>query len=505
MTSDFLDNYKHKILDSKALAELVGNRPRKRKVVMCHGVFDVVHPGHIRHFLYAKSKADLLIVSLTADKHINKGENRPHVPEDLRALNLAALDFVDYVLIDPSETPIENIKQIEPDIFAKGFEYSPTNKLIEKTSLEIATVNSYGGEIIFTPGDFILSSSRYINETPPNLRIEKLLMLMKRSGIAFSEIRSALEKIGSHHVHVIGDTIIDSYTRCSMIGGQTKTPTMSVRFESQVDLVGGAGIVAAHLKAAGAKVSISTILGKDKFGDLARNKFSEWQIEDFSIVDSNKPTTNKNAIVVNDYRLLKVDTVDNSPISNFQLNAFVATIAESKANAFVLSDFRHGIFSKRTIDSLVEAIPRDAFKVADSQVASRWGNILDFKGFDLITPNERSLCSNLFSASKSKVLIMKLADKGIITCTSEDATTLDSYFVMDSFVNNLVDPVGAGDALLAYATLAMLTTKNPVIASILGNFAAACECELDGNVPIAKANILAKINEVEDSVNFVYR
>jgi sugar/nucleoside kinase (ribokinase family) len=100
---------------------------------------------------------------------------------------------------------------------------------------------------------------------------------------------------------------------------------------------------------------------------------------------------------------------------------------------------------------------------------------------------------------------MKLADKGIITCTSEDATTLDSYFVMDSFVNNLVDPVGAGDALLAYATLAMLTTKNPVIASILGNFAAACECELDGNVPIAKANILAKINEVEDSVNFVYR
>jgi cytidyltransferase-like protein len=124
MTSDFLDNYKHKILDSKALAELVGNRPRKRKVVMCHGVFDVVHPGHIRHFLYAKSKADLLIVSLTADKHINKGENRPHVPEDLRALNLAALDFVDYVLIDPSETPIENIKQIEPDIFAKGFEYS---------------------------------------------------------------------------------------------------------------------------------------------------------------------------------------------------------------------------------------------------------------------------------------------------------------------------------------------------------------------------------------------
>jgi sugar/nucleoside kinase (ribokinase family) len=88
---------------------------------------------------------------------------------------------------------------------------------------------------------------------------------------------------------------------------------------------------------------------------------------------------------------------------------------------------------------------------------------------------------------------MKLSEKGILTCLNEDATTLDDYFVMDSFVSNLIDPVGAGDALLAYSTLGMLSSNNPVIASILGNLAAACECEVEGNIPISRENVLNKI------------
>ena len=86
--------YKHKIKTLEDLKEIIGTRPREQKVIMCHGVFDVVHPGHIRHLLYAKSKADIVIASLTADIHIKKGEYRPHVPEDLRAVTLAAFDVV---------------------------------------------------------------------------------------------------------------------------------------------------------------------------------------------------------------------------------------------------------------------------------------------------------------------------------------------------------------------------------------------------------------------------
>src|SRR6476659_7227814 len=88
----------HKIKTPEQICEAIGQRPRAKKVIMCHGTFDVVHPGHVRHLLYAKTKADVLIASLTADVHIMKGNLRPYVPEDLRAVNLAALEMVDHVV-----------------------------------------------------------------------------------------------------------------------------------------------------------------------------------------------------------------------------------------------------------------------------------------------------------------------------------------------------------------------------------------------------------------------
>ena len=193
MNFELGSRYNHKIKSPEEILTLVGNFPRRKKVVMCHGVFDVVHPGHIRHFLAARNKADILIVSLTADEHINKGNYRPHIPEQLRAINLAALEFVDYVVIDSNATPNANIETIRPDLFAKGYEYSPDNKVIQKTKDEIETVRSYGGEIIFTPGDFIFSSSKFINANPPNLRYEKLLLLMQRARIQISDLENALD------------------------------------------------------------------------------------------------------------------------------------------------------------------------------------------------------------------------------------------------------------------------------------------------------------------------
>ncbi len=114
----------HKVKTAKEVAALIGEPPRKKKVIMCHGTFDIVHPGHVRHLLYAKSKGDILIASLTADAHIAKANFRPFVPQELRAFNLAALEVVDYVVIDADPTPIDNIGIIKPDYFAKGYEYT---------------------------------------------------------------------------------------------------------------------------------------------------------------------------------------------------------------------------------------------------------------------------------------------------------------------------------------------------------------------------------------------
>lgn len=507
---ELLDRYRHKIKSAQELRDIIGPRPREKRVIMCHGVFDVVHPGHVRHLLYAKSKADLLIASITADRHITKGTHRPHVPQDLRAVNLAAFEVVDYVVIDRNAKPIENIRLIEPDYFAKGFEYAASG-MPAKTAEEADLVQAYGGEIIFTPGDIVYSSTSLIDLAPPAIKLEKLQILMERNRITFDMLRRTLDAMEGHRVHVVGDTIVDSYTHCAMIGGQTKTPTMSVLFERKVDYIGGAGIVAKHMAAAGGRVTFSTVLGEDAFKDLVIDDLKVADIEVRAVIDRSRPTVNKNAIVVGGYRLLKVDTLDNRSISDQILAEMVETVRTVPADAIILSDFRHGIFNRRTIPDLVQALPDGCFRVADSQVASRWGNITDFQGFDLVTPNEREarfalgdqdsgirpLASKLYDAARCKLLILKLGERGVLACCNANHESLDSFFVIDSFVDRLVDAVGAGDALLAYATLAMLAARDSSVATILGTMAAAVECECDGNIPVTADDVRSKIDAVE--------
>lgn len=501
--------YRHKIKTIEELRELLGAPPRAKKVIMCHGVFDVVHPGHLRHLIYAKNHADVLVASLTADRHITKGVHRPHVPQELRALNLACFEVVDFVVIDPHDKPLDSLTTLQPDYFAKGYEYVSSG-LPAKTQEEVDVVKSYGGQVIFTPGDYVLSSSKLIDLQPPQLKAEKLLTVMDDAGLSFDDLRRALDAMAGKKVHVVGDTIVDSYTQTAMIGGQTKTPTMSVLYQGREDFIGGAGIVAAHLRAAGAEVCFSTVLGDDALKDFVLEGLEKFDIKALPIIDDTRPTTQKNAIVAGGYRLLKIDTLDNRSISEDIVARLCKAIAEVPGDAVVFSDFRHGVFNRRTIPSLVEAIPQGVFRVADSQVASRWGNITEFQGFDLITPNEREarfaladqdsgvrpLAHQLYKTAQCKTLVLKLGDKGVLTCRN-DKETLDSFFVIDSFVDHLVDAVGAGDALLAYATLAMLATGSEVVATILGSIAAALECESDGNHPITPAAVLGKIDAVE--------
>lgn len=507
--------FKRKIKTVDQLLELLGPFPRTKKIIMCHGTFDIVHPGHIRHLLYAKSKGDILVVSITGDVHVTKDNHRPYVPQDLRQLNLATLEFVDYVITDFDATPLNNLRILKPDFFAKGYEYMD-GCIHPKTQEEINVLESYGGEIIFTPGDIVYSSSALINLEPPGIEIEKLMMLMDREDITFDSLRQTLGAFSDTAVHVIGDTIVDSYTHCSPIGGMTKTPTMSMRYEKKVDFVGGAAVVAKHLKAAGAQVYYSTVLGEDPLAEFVLNDLRNFGINCLDIIDKTRPTTNKNAVVANGYRLLKIDTVDNRSISERITQLFINNIKSTKADIVVFSDFRHGLFNKTSIPELVEGIPEGAFRVADSQVASRWGNILDFQGFDLITPNEREarfslgdqdsvvrdLALDLADKANCNTLILKLGEKGAITCRNLPKEDPRAFFSVDSFSHRVVDAVGSGDALLAYATLSLYVSKNEAIAAILGSLAAAIECEYDGNIPITPEHVLKKIDYLEKRVNF---
>lgn len=507
-----------KIKTAEELAAEIGPAPRDKKVIMCHGTFDLVHPGHIRHLIFAKSKADILVVGVTADAHIKKADFRPFVPEELRAMNLAALEMVDYVVIDPEPKPLRNLEKIQPDYFVKGYEYV-NGEVDPRTQEEIDVLSAYGGEFIYSPGDVVYSSSAIIEAEPPDIAVEKLMLLMEAEGVDFDDLRAALDSFVGTKIHVVGDTIVDSHTQTTLIGGNTKTPTFSVRFEEQQDYVGGAGIVAKHIKAAGGDVTFTTVLGDDALRTLVEKDLKAANVRLNAIIDPTRPTTNKNAFIAGGYRLLKVDTLDNRSISENIVGKIKDALAHNAdTGAVVFSDFRHGIFNKATIPALSAAIPDGVFKVADSQVASRWGNILEFEGFDLITPNEREarfslgdqdsvirpLALRLYRESKTSVMMLKMGARGMITYRAlpKEEEDVRSFFVLDSFAEHVADAVGSGDALLAYATLSMVSTGSAVIASILGSMAAAVECEFDGNDPVTPKDVRRKIDRYEHLANF---
>ena len=494
-----------KIIDYKLAGNFFKKEKKKKKIILCHGVFDIVHPGHIRHFAHCKEKADILVVSITKDIYIEKGKYRPFVPERLRAYNLAALEFVDYVIIDKNKNPHNLLKKIKPSFFAKGMEYADLKNPLTRNETKI--VESYGGKMIFSPGDFVMSSSKIIDKIEPNIKCEKLKLLMDAEDINFADLRKIIKKIENTKIHILGDTIIDTTHECEVIGGLHKTPTLSIVKKNSENFLGGAAIVASHFKSFSKQVILTTVFSNDYMGKFAKNKINKLKIKLNVINEEGRPTTNKNSYMVNSHKLLKVDEVNNSPILNTTIEKIRKILKSDKSQIIIFSDFRHGIFNNQSMSHFVSSIKKNIFKAADSQVASRWGNITDFKYFDLITPTEkearyslleqdmpiRTLISDLQKKSKAKNIILKLGEKGLIALSKNKK----DYIVIDSFVSYLKDSNGAGDALLAYSAATLYHTKSLIISSIIGTIAAACKCEINGNNPVTTNLIIEKINEIE--------
>lgn len=493
------------IWGTEGVVPLQADNEHHKKIALCHGTFDLVHPGHLRHLAYVRQRCDVLVVSITSDRYVTKGNHRPYVPQQLRAESLAALQMVDYVVIDDEPTPISLIRALKPDIFAKGADYQSGENL--RTKIETDLVQSYGGQMLFTPGDVLYSSTAIINQSPPDISFEKLATLMRAEKISFQNLTNALWRSKPMIIDVVGDLIVDTITRVKSLGYNGKTPHQSVLVESSTNYIGGAGIVALHLAAAGADVNLTSVVGDDGIGAWAVGELqalSKTLTIDF-IIDG-RPTTNKNAIVCDGQRLLKVDTGDYRGIEEKTVKQIIASYNHN-VDAVVFSDFRHGMFHKGSTERLLKAAPVHAYLAADSQVASRWGNVLDFAGCYLICANEhearfalgdqdtaiRPLGTHLYSRAICKTLLLKCGARGLIGYRSPTGDPR-SFFAVDSFARKVVDPVGAGDALLAYAVA--VHESGPVVQAIIGSIAAGLECEVEGNIPISSGQVLARIEEI---------
>ena len=274
----------------------------------------------------------------------------------MRAFNLASLEIVDFVIIDYNQKPLKLLSKIKPNYFVKGFEYKKNN-IHPKTREEIKVLSKYGGEILFSPGDIIYSSTAIQKINKPNLNYEKLLSLMEFEKISFNDLESTIKKFKKIKIHIVGDTIIDKYNYCNVLGQTTKTPTFSVRKNNEEIFLGGAGIVAKHLKKLGANVVFTTVIGKDKMGNYSKNEIKN-KIKHNYIEDTSRSTTCKERFWADNHKLLQVDVVDNHIISEKIKHNIEKIISQTSAHGVIFSDFRHGIFNSETIKDFSKKIKK---------------------------------------------------------------------------------------------------------------------------------------------------
>ncbi|MHB8883209.1 MAG: adenylyltransferase/cytidyltransferase family protein [Thermodesulfovibrionales bacterium] len=151
-----------KILDLDDLAETLRSlKAEGRKVVLCHGCFDLMHPGHIRHFQAAKAMGDILVVTLTPDEYVDKGPGRPVFNQVLRAESIAALECVDFVAVNGWPTAEETLRLLRPDYYVKGQEFEKLEDRTGKIRKEYSVVKEIGAEMRFTH-EIVFSSTRLL-------------------------------------------------------------------------------------------------------------------------------------------------------------------------------------------------------------------------------------------------------------------------------------------------------------------------------------------------------
>ena len=148
-----------KVVSLDELAERVlALKAAGKRVAHCHGCFDLVHPGHIKHLQAARRLADALVVTVSPDRFVDKGPGRPAFAEQLRAESVAALECVDYAAVNRWPTAEEAIRLVRPDYYVKGQEFERPENRTEKLRREVEALREVGGEMRFTHG-FVSSST----------------------------------------------------------------------------------------------------------------------------------------------------------------------------------------------------------------------------------------------------------------------------------------------------------------------------------------------------------
>ena len=419
---------------------------------------------------------------------------------DDRRAGLASLESVDEVVpLGPSDL-LDFINALRPEVMVKGKEH----ELLHNPERD--TVLAHGGNFIFSAGEATFSSRDLIRRelsNPLSAPLRSDEGFLARHASSKTKLLERLQAFSGRKVCVLGDLILDEYVYCDPLGMSQEDPTIVVTpIESRV-FVGGAGIVAAHLVGLGAKTTYLTVVGQDAMSAKAARFLSEFGVDHHFVVDNSRPTTLKQRFRASNKTLLRVSHLRSHDVEkehqSEMLHRLSATLAD--VEGVVFSDFNYGCLPPAFVEQAIRLCQeRDIPFFADSQASSQESDVSRFPHADFLSATEREarlamndfrsglqyIANGLLKKSQTSGLLLKLGAEGLLALSSKPDLSTDE---IAAFNPNPVDVAGAGDAMLAAATLVRLAGGSIWEAAYLGSVAAAVQVSRIGNLPLSLSEL----------------
>ncbi len=479
-----------------------------KKIVLCHGVFDLIHPGHIRHLQSAKEFGDILVVTIIADKHVNKGPGRPIFHEDLRAEVIASLEFVDYVAIVNSETAKHAINLLIPDVYVKGAEHKNrrTNPLSQQQELdEEKAIKAVDGLVQYTD-DIVYSSSHLINQylaVYPTRTKQFLTQFRKKYSDAFViEKLAALRKLS---VLVIGDAIIDQYYYSKPMGKSTKEPIAVHKYLSEESFAGGALAAANHVSALSENVTLLTLLGKKKSFEGFIRKHLRSEVSPKFFYKNNSGTIIKRRFIdeLTKQKLFQISYIKDEDVDEKLESSVIDWLKGElpKYDVVIVNDFGHGFVTKRMIKTITALAKFLAVNVQANSANFGFNVVTKYPRADFVCiddtelrlamhdryGNLNSLVKRIGSKLKCKEILVTKGQHGSVAYSKKDG-----YLETPSLTDKVVDRVGAGDALFAISSPLVAMGFERELVGFVGNVAGALHVQTVGNKRTMQFDEMAK-------------
>lgn len=468
-----VDHFTHKIKSLTELEKIIAKLKKSgKKVVHCHGVFDLMHPGHIHHFYAARKKGDCLIVTITKNEYVGKGPGRPVFNQRLRAESVAAVECVDYVAINEWPTAIETIRKLKPSFYVKGIDYANADEdLTGNIRPEREAVESVGGKLVFT--DEVSFSSSSILNTYFSVFSEETRLFLKQFHKRYTEedVISYLKDLQGMKVLVVGDTIIDEYHYCKGLGKSPKETIVTTKYLSSESFAGGVLACANHVASICGHVDLITGLGRQNSYEQFVREHLKPNVKPHFFYREDASTIIKRRFVEPVFlsKMFQVSFLEDSYLPeevDSDLRAHLTKILP-KYDVVLVADYGHGFLSPATIDVLGK---KAKFLAVNTQTNS--ANI----GFNLVTkyrhvdyicidePEIRLAMHNRIGPLEPLIdRVSKLLKTKMVMITRGHLGSIahkpgEPFAATPIFSSEIVDRVGAGDAF--FAVTAPCAAKN---------------------------------------------